>query len=325
MGDLPSLPAEDDGPIGSAHLRERLATAEHDVAVLQACVGEMSAERDRMAALAASRKRDLAAAREREACDSEALHGAEGTLLRTRAELVRRVAAEAALRVDATGLHARITALKAQVAGHDARTRELSDLVGSLSSVAREAGEDAQRLLTEHTAAEAALRDARARISGLEEQLADERLRLESLHSARDRTLRAEAGLRTARQTEMAILSAARLAAPTPPPPDLLAGLTQAAERLRLQAPVADYAPRHDPGDEPADVVPIEGTAETIEFGAVREAEPPEVEPPPTAHEGTAIAIAVLPAKPERSDGRDDHASAGPLRRLFARLRPRSA
>ena len=42
-----------------------------------------------------------------------------------RERLVARTTSEAHLRVEATGLHARIHALRAQAAGHDARVAEL--------------------------------------------------------------------------------------------------------------------------------------------------------------------------------------------------------
>src|SRR5436190_1645453 len=82
------------------------------VAVLQARLGETIAERDRMAALAAGRRDDLAAAREREAALRARVRSADADVSCAREQLAARAAAEAYQRVEATGLHARIHALR---------------------------------------------------------------------------------------------------------------------------------------------------------------------------------------------------------------------
>jgi chromosome segregation ATPase len=249
----------------------RLQAARHDVAVLQARVGETVAERDRVAAVAAVRRDQLHAARERESALRARLRVADGEVSRVRGELAARAASEASLRVQATGLHARIHALRAHAAGHDARTTELATSVADLRGVAGEARADVERQLAAREAAEEALVVERARVAELEDELASVRAELEALHAARDRTLGAEESVRTARAAELAALRARAdrlraVPAATPEPGttlDLAVELARAAERLRaerpangreadaastLAAPPAVAAPPHPPG-----------------------------------------------------------------------------
>jgi chromosome segregation ATPase len=260
----------------------RLAAARHDVAVLQARVGETVAERDRMAALAAGRRDQLGAAREREAALRARVRVADGEVARVRGQLAARTTSEASLRVEATGLHARIHALRARAAGHDARVRELELVVGELSGVAGDARADVERQLAAREAAEEALAAERARAAELEDELASVRAELHGLHAARDRTLGAEERVRAARAAELAALrtTSERLRAVPPAPPgtplDLAVELARAAERLRTQRP---------PGDD---------------------GDPPAAPPPPSA----PVTVAP-PRAPARSGG---------LRRLLHRL-----
>jgi chromosome segregation ATPase len=270
----------------------RLAAARHDVAVLQARVGETVAERDRMATLAAGRREQLGAAREREAALRARLRVAEGEVARVRGQLAFRTASEASLRVQATGLHARIHALRAQAAGHDARVRELAAVVGDLTEVTGDARADVERQLAARGAAEEALAAERTRAAELADELASARAELEGLHAARDRTLGAEERVRAARAAELAALRASteRLRAlPSSPPGatlDLAVELARAAERLR-----SERAPESG-GDPPA--------------------APAVPEPPPARSEPPAPPPVVPPLRAP--------ARAGGLRRLVHRL-----
>jgi len=233
-----------DGPRGEA-VEARLEAARHDVAVLQAQVGATVAERDRMAAMAAARRDQLDAAREREAALQARARVADGEVARLRGQLAARVTSEASLRVEATGLHARIHALRAQAAGHDARVGELGAVVAELTGVADEARSAVERQLAAREAAEEALAGERARVVELEEELATVRAELDAVRAARDRTLGAEERMRAARAAELAALrtSTDRLhAVPAPEsgtatPLDLAVELARAAERLRSQRP----------------------------------------------------------------------------------------
>jgi len=280
----------------------RLAAARHDVAVLQARVGETVAERDRMAAVAASRRDQLAAARERETALRGQLRVAEGEVARVRGQLAARTTSEASLRVQATGLHARIHALRAHAAGHDARARELEVLVAALTGVTGDARADVERQLAARGAAEEALAAERGRAAELEDELASARAELEGLHAARDRTLGAEERVRAARAAELAALRASteRLRALPPAAPsgtalDLAVELARAAERLRAQAAPADEA------DPPAAVEPAAVTIATVAAAP---------EPPPAA-----------PAPPPAVPPSRAPARAGGLRGLLHRLR----
>ena len=248
-----------DGPRGEA-VEARLEAARHDVAVLQARVGETVAERDRVAAVAAVRRDQLAVAREREAALRARLRVADGEVARVRGQLAARAASEASLRVQATGLHARIHALRAHAAGHDARVHELAALVEELTGVADEARTGVERQLEAREAAEEALVVQRARAAELEDELASVRAELEELHAARDRTLGAEERARAARAAELAALRARtdRLRpVPSPEPGagtsvDLAVQLARAAERLRAQRP-----PEGDATAAPAASLPV--------------------------------------------------------------------
>jgi chromosome segregation ATPase len=238
----------DGRPIDGAEAR--LAAARHDVAVLQARVGETVAERDRMAALAATRREQLGAAREREAALRARVRVADGEVSRVRDQLAGRTRSEAALRVEATGLHARIHALSARAAGHDARVRGLQVVVDELTSVTGDARADVERQLAARETAEEALAAERARVAELEDELASARVELEGLHAARDRTLGAEERVRAARAAELAALRASseRLRPVPAAPPgttlDLAVELARAAERLRAErAPEQGEAP----------------------------------------------------------------------------------
>ena len=222
-------------------LDARLAAARHEVAVLQARLGETVAERDRMASLAGGRRDQLAAARERESALRARVRLADGETARVREQLAARTAAEASLRVQATGLHARIHALRAHSAGHDARMRELAALVEELTGVARASRQDVERQLAAREAAEEALAAARRRVGELADELAGLRAELEHLHAARDRALGAEERARAARAAELAALrrSGERLRALPPAGAsanlDLGLELARAAQRLRTE------------------------------------------------------------------------------------------
>jgi chromosome segregation ATPase len=243
-------------------VQARLAAARHEVAVLQARLGETIAERDRMAAVAAGRREQVDAGRSREASLRARLRGADGEVARVRAELAARTAAEASLRVEATGLHARIHALRAQTAGHDARVRELASVVDDLTGVAANARGDVERHLAAREAAEEGLAAERARAGALADELASVRAELEALHTARDRTLSAEEHARATRAAELQALRAAgeRLRAVPPAPAaaegttlELAVELARAAERLRTQhRPPAEGDPAPAPAPRPA-------------------------------------------------------------------------
>ena len=255
------------GEAGLDGLDDRLIAAEHELAVLQARLGETVAERDRAAGLAARRRDELCAAREREAARGEDARAAEAALAQAREQLGRRTASEAALRVEATGLRARVDALRAQVAGHDGRVRELVRLADELSDTASAARADVERHLAARAEAEAALGEARRRIAALEDELAAERGRLEALCAARDRTLSAQARAEAARGAELAALRAAgeRLRPASAPAPsaereDLVHDLGRAAERLRLTAATADVTA----GDERPAGEAVDGLARRV-------------------------------------------------------------
>jgi hypothetical protein len=228
----------------------RLAAAHHEVAVLTARLGQTVAERDRVAGLAASRRADLEAAREHAGALRALVRHGEAELARVREQLAVRAASEASLRVQATGLHARIHALRAHAAAHDARAAELGGVVAELTATAGAAREDVERHLGARAAAEDAVAAAERRACALQEELAGVRAELAALHAARDRTLGAEERARAARAAEWAALRAGgerlRASAPSPakpPSPDLAVGLARAAERLRGQAGRADEDP----------------------------------------------------------------------------------
>jgi chemotaxis protein MotB len=294
-------------------LQDRLTAAEHELAVLQARLGETVAERDRAAGLAARRRDEVCAARERGTARGAEARAAESALAAAREQLGRRTASEAALRVEATGMRARVDALRAQVAGHDGRLRELSRLVEELAGTASAARADVERHLAARAEAEAELADARRRIAVLEDELAAERGRLEALCAARERTLSAQARAEGARGAELAALRAAgeRLRpAPVPAPSaehaDLVLDLGRAAERLRLAAAAAPG----DPGDARA---PGEEQRPAVEAGdppAPPAYGPSPAGPPPAVMSPAAGATARPPA------GR-----AGRIRRLLRRLR----
>jgi chromosome segregation ATPase len=233
-----------DGTRGEG-VEARLEAARHDVAVLQARVGETVAERDRMAAVATARRNQLEAAREREAALRARAWVADGEVARVRGQLAACVTSEASLRVQATGLHARIHALRAQAAGHDARVGELASVVAELTGVADDARSAVEGQLAARDAAEEALAVERARVVDLEEELATVRAELDAVRAARDWTLGAEERVRAARAAELAALRARseRLHAVPPAEPgeatplDLAVELARAAERLRAQRP----------------------------------------------------------------------------------------
>jgi len=295
----------------------RLAAARHEVAVLQARLGETLAERDRMAVVAAGRREELEAARAREAALRARLRDADGEVARVRSELAARTVAEASLRVEATGLHARIHALRAQAAGHDARVRELAGAVDRVTDVAAAARSDVERHLAARAAAEDGLAAERVRAATLAEELASVRAQLESLHAARDRTLGAEERARVARAAELQALRTAgerlRAVPAAPAAPDgttleLAVELARAAERLRAQRPpAAEDEPASQPGDAVAGEPP----------GAARAA---SAVTPPSA---PAVAVAPPPVAPSLappvSAGRPP-ARAGGLRGLVHRL-----
>jgi chromosome segregation ATPase len=247
----------------------RLQAARHDVAVLQARVGETVAERDRVAAVAAVRREQLHAARERESALRARLRVADGEVARVRGQLAERAASEASLRVQATGLHARIHALRAHAAGHDARTSELAAAVEELNGVAGEARGDVERHLAAREAAEEALVVQRARVAELEDELASVRSELDAVHAARDRTLGAEERARAARAAELAALRARaeRLHAVPPPAPgdtptlDLAVELARAAERLRAGKPAEDGSGAGVAPPAPAPAPPVVAVA----------------------------------------------------------------
>jgi hypothetical protein len=232
----------------------RLAAIRHEVAVLQARVGETVAERDRMAALAAGRRDQLSAARERETALRARVRVADGEVARAREQLAARTTAEASLRVQATGLHARIHALRAQAAGHDARVHELAVVVEELGGVSGAAREDVERHLAAREAAEEALALERARTAELEDELAALRTELEALHAARDRTLGAEERMRAARTAELAALRASSERLRTLPPAPEEATIDLATELARAAARLRSARPPEDAGSDAAQV-----------------------------------------------------------------------
>ena len=298
-------PAGGDGS-ASSPAAGGLELARHDAAVLTARVGETVAERDRMAALAGARRDGLTAAREREAALRARLRIADGEVARARAELAVRTTSEAGLRVQATGLHARIHALRAHAAAHDARMRELTEVVESLSDVSAAARADVERHLAAREAAEEALAAERESAAGLAEEVATLRAELEALHRARDHTLGAEDRARAARTAELAALRAsserlrAAPAAGDAVVPDLASGLARAAERSRSARPAVE------------DEAPVEGEGEPEEPGPAATAvaaAPPPVRVP-------AVAFPPVLASPSRAA----RSRAGGVRGFLHRL-----
>ena len=246
--------ALDSGPVGVEHLRGRLTAAEREVAGLRTRLDHTIVERDHLARLADTRKRQRASAREREREVRDRLRDAERELADARERLVTRTASEAQLRVQSTGLHARIHALRAQAAGHDARVSALAALVEELQGTAGLAHAETEGHLAARERAERELTEAQASAAEFEEEVAALRTELDALHDARDRTLAADERARVARAAELEALrqSAERLRPPAgaapaaagrpgdaagAPVPDLALELELAAERLRARVP----------------------------------------------------------------------------------------
>ena len=277
--------ALDSGPVGVEHLRDRLATAEREVAGLRARLGHTTVERDHLARLAETRKRQRAAAREREHEIRSRLRDAERELADARERLVVRTASEARLRVQSTGLHARIHALRAQAAGHDARIAALAALVDELEGAAGHARAETDGHLAARERAERELTGARAKAAEAEDEVTALRTELDALHDARDRTLAADERARGARAAELEALrqSAERLRPPAAPaavpgdrsddgagepPPDLARELELAAERLRARAPA--LAPAVPVLAPPVPAMPVVPPARAVARAALR-------------------------------------------------------
>ena len=305
-----------------------LEAARHEVAVLTARVGETVAERDRMAALAARRREQLGAARERETALRARVRVADGDVARARDQLAARTASEASLRVQATGLHARIHALRAQAAGHDARVRELAVVVEELTGVSAAARADVDRHLAAREAAEESLAAERARAADLEEEVATLHAELEALHAARDRTLGAEERMRAARAAELGALRASseRLRPIKPGEEatvDLAVELARAAERLRSARAPAEG----DTGSGPEDVVAgdaVEDPPAAVPAGADAALALPAPESAPVVPVPAATAPAPSPSAPE-AGGPRRAARSGGVRALLHRLLHRGA
>ena len=315
---LDGRPAEDDAG--------GLQAARHEVAVLTARVGETVAERDRMAALAVRRREQLGAARERETALRARVRVADGDLARARDQLAARTATEASLRVQATGLHARIHALRAHAAGHDARVRELAVVVEELTGVSAAARADVDRHLAAREAAEESLAAERARAADLEEEVATLHAELEALHAARDRTLGAEERMRAARAAELGALRASseRLRPIKPGEEatvDLAVELARAAERLRSARAPGDG----DTGSGPQDVVAgdaVEDPPAAVPAGA--DAPSALALPAPVVPVPAAPAPAPSPSAPA-ARGLRRAARSGGVRGLLHRLLHRGA
>ena len=303
-----------------------LEAARHEVAVLTARVGETVAERDRMAALAARRREQLGVARERETALRARVRVADGDVARARDQLAARTAKEASLRVQATGLHARIHALRAQAAGHDARVRELAVVVEELTGVSAAARADVDRHLAAREAAEESLAAERARAADLEEEVATLHAELEALHAARDRTLGAEDRMRAARAAELGALRASseRLRPIKPGEEatvDLAVELARAAERLRSARAPGDG----DTGSGPQDVVAgdaVEDPPAAVPAGA--DAPSALALPAPVVPVPAAPAPAPSPSAPA-ARGPRRAARSGGVRGLLHRLLHRGA
>jgi hypothetical protein len=102
---------------------------------------------------------------------------------------------------------------------------------------------------------EAELTSERARAVDAEAGL---RAELVALYTARDRAVAADEEVRAARAAELEALRAAgerlRATAPADPPPDLVAGLAAAAQRLRERVPEEEpRPPEPTPPPEPAE------------------------------------------------------------------------
>jgi len=303
-----------------------LEAARHEVAVLTARVGETVAERDRMAALAARRREQLGVARERETALRARVRVADGDVARARDQLAARTASEGSLRVQATGLHARIHALRAQAAGHDARVRELAVVVEELTGVSAAARADVDRHLAAREAAEESLAAERARAADLEEEVATLHAELEALHAARDRTLGAEERMRAARAAELGALRASseRLRPIKPGEEatvDLAVELARAAERLRSARAPGDG----DTGSGPQDVVAgdaVEDPPAAVPAGA--DAPSALALPAPVVPVPAAPAPAPSPSAPA-ARGPRRAARSGGVRGLLHRLLHRGA
>ena len=303
-----------------------LEAARHEVAVLTARVGETVAERDRMAALAARRREQLGVARERETALRARVRVADGDVARARDQLAARTASEASLRVQATGLHARIHALRAQAAGHDARVRELAVVVEELTGVSAAARADVDRHLAAREAAEESLAAERARAADLEEEVATLHAELRALHTARDRTLGAEERMRAARAAELGALRASseRLRPIKPGEEatvDLAVELARAAERLRSARAPGDG----DTGSGPQDVVAgdaVEDPPAAVPAGA--DAPSALALPAPVVPVPAAPAPAPSPSAPA-ARGPRRAARSGGVRGLLHRLLHRGA
>jgi chromosome segregation ATPase len=243
----PALPPEDQEARvvdlrtrASAATTRRLLEAESQVAALQGRVDALAAERD--AARAAART-------------------AQDDALAVRAELAGRLAAESEAIAALAGLRGQLEELRVRTESRDARDAVLARLAGELAAAARAAREDVERHAGARAEAEAALEAERRRAEEAQAALAAERERagqaeralraeLQTLSSARDRAVTAEAEARAARRAELGALDAARdrlrpsaPAAAVAAADGLIHELGRAAERLRHEVAVAEAPP----------------------------------------------------------------------------------
>jgi hypothetical protein len=208
---------------------KRLLDAESELDELRARLEEVVGERD--AALAAAR--DAAA-----------------DALTIREELAARLAVETEALSALAVMRGQVEELRVRADARDARDNVLARLAGELAVAARSAREEVDRHVAARAAAEAAVEVERRRVEEAEAALGAERDRaakaegalraeLETLRTARDRALSAEAQAQAARRAELEALEAARdrlLPAPAADAPDaLIVDLGRAADRLRAR------------------------------------------------------------------------------------------
>ena len=208
----------------------RLLDVESELDQLRTRLDEMVAERDTA----------LAAVRE-----------AQADALNVREELAARLAVETEALSALAVMRGQVEELRVRADARDARDNVLARLAGELAAAARSAREEVDRHVAARATAEAAVEVERRRVEEAEAALGAERDRatkaegalraeLETLRTARDRAVSAEAEAQAARRAELDALTAARdrlrpAETVTIASDSLVNDLGRAAERLRAR------------------------------------------------------------------------------------------
>ena len=180
-----------------------------------------------------------------------AVREAQADALSVREELASRLAIETEALSAVAVMRGQVEELRVRADARDARDGVLARLAGELAATARVAREEVDRHVVARAVAEAAVEVERRRVVEAEAALGAERDRagkaegalraeLESLRSARDRALGAEAEAQAARRAELEALTAARdRLRPTEAvelaSDGLIVDLGRAADRLRAR------------------------------------------------------------------------------------------